>query len=125
MEKNYLAHYGVLGMRWGVRRKSRTPSVDSANVKAIRKKKIDEMSNQDLRDANARLQLESQYKQLTKKTSIGKKAVKAFVGTAGTITAVAGAAATYKKYGAPIASKALDKIGDLVVKSIDLGNLAG
>ena len=115
MDKNYLAHYGVLGMKWGVRKK--TPSADSAKVKAIRKKSVDEMSNQDLRDANNRLQLESQYKQLTKKTGIGKKAVKAFIGTAGTITAVTAAAKTYKKVG----NAALDKLCDVITK--DLGKI--
>lgn len=118
MERNYLAHYGVLGMKWGVRRKSRTPSADSAKVKAIRKKKIDEMSNQELRDANNRLQLESQYKQLTKKTNVGKKAAQSYIATAGLIAGVAGATATFKKYGAPIARKALDAIGNYVVKDI-------
>lgn len=118
MERNYLAHYGVLGMKWGVRRKSRTPSADSAKVKAIRKKKIDEMSNQELRDANNRLQLESQYKQLTKKTNVGKKVAQSYIATAGLIAGVAGATATFKKYGAPIASKALDAIGNWVVKDI-------
>ena len=118
MDNNYLSHYGVLGMKWGVRRKSRTPSADSAKVKAIRKKRIDEMSNQELRDANNRLQLESQYKQLTKKTNIGKKAAQSYIATAGLIAGVAGATATYKKYGAPIAKKAIDKLGDWLVKDI-------
>lgn len=119
MERNYLAHYGVLGMKWGVRRKSRTPSADSAKVKAIRKKKVNEMSNQELRDANNRLQLEKQYKDLTKKQNLGqlgKKAVKTFIGTAGTITAVTAAYATYKKTGNQI----LDKIGDWACGEINL-----
>ena len=116
MERNYLAHYGVLGMKWGVRRKSRTPSADSAKAKAIRKKKVNEMSNQELRDLNNRLQLERQYKDLTKKKSVGKKAVQAFIGTAGTITAVTAAAAVYKKTG----TAALEKIGDWVCSGIDL-----
>lgn len=113
MDKNCLAHYGVLGMKWG-KRKSRTPSADSEKVKAIRKKSVDEMSNQDLRDANNRLQLERQYKDLTKKTSIGKKAVKAFIGTAGTITAVTAAAKTYKKVG----NAAIDKLRDVIAKDL-------
>lgn len=116
MEKNYLAHYGVPGMKWGVRRKSRTPSADSARVKAIRKKKVYEMSNDEIRDANNRLQLERQYKDLNKKKR-AKKAVQAFVATAGTITAVTAAYGTYKKTGAQV----LDKIGDMVISSIDMG----
>ena len=113
MDRNYLAHYGVLGMKWG-KRKSRTPSDDSAKVRDIRKKKIYEMSNQDLRDANNRLQLEKQYKDLTKKTSRGKKAVQSYIATAGLIAGAVGATATYKKYGA------LDAIGNWVVKDIKI-----
>lgn len=111
MDKNYLAHYGVLGMKWGVRR--RTPSADSAHVKAIRKKKIKEMSNQDLKDANNRLQLEDQYRGLSKKTSAGKRAVTAFVATAGTITAVTAAAKTYKKLG----KSTIEAIGNMPVNA--------
>ena len=118
MERNYLAHYGVLGMKWGVRRKSRTTSADSAKVKAIRKKKVNEMSNQELRDANNRLQLERQYKDLTRKKNIGKKALQAFISTAGTITAVTAAAAVYKKTGTAV----LEKIGDWACGGIDLGD---
>lgn len=116
MENNYLAHYGVLGMKWGVRRKSRTPSADSVKVKNIRKKRIDEMSNQDLRDANNRLQLENQYKQLTKKTNVGKKASDTFIKTAGTITAVIGAYKVYEKVGSAV----IDKIGDWVIKDLKI-----
>lgn len=118
MEKNYLAHYGILGMKWGVRRKSRTPSADSAKVKAIRKKSIDEMSNQELRDANNRLQLENQYKQLTKKTNVGKKVAQDYIATAGLVAGVVGATATFVKYGKPIVDKAIDVIGNYVVKDI-------
>lgn len=111
MDKNYLAHYGVLGMKWGVRR---TRSADSAKVKAIRKKKVYEMSNQDLKDANNRLQLETQYRDLSRRSNAGKRAVSAFIATAGTITAVTAAAKTYKKVGNTI----IDKIGDWVIKDL-------
>lgn len=115
---NYeLYHYGVLGMKWGVRRK-RSMSDDAKKTASIKKKKIHEMSNNELREANNRLQLESQYKQLTKRKSIGKKALQAFIGTASTITAVTAAAATYKKLGSKYGTKALDAIGDWIVKDI-------
>lgn len=105
MVNNELTHYGVLGMKWGVRRARRTPSEDSNKVKQIRKKKIDEMSNQELRDANNRLELERKYKDLTKKTNYGKKAVNTFIKTAGTITAVTAAYKTYEKLGKHIINK--------------------
>lgn len=107
--QNELYHYGVLGMKWG-RRKS-TRSADSAHVKNIRKKRVYQMSNQELRDVNNRLQLENQYKDLSSRQNIGKQAVKVFIGTAGTITAVASAAKTYKKYG----ELALKTIGNLKI----------
>lgn len=125
---NELYHYGVLGMKWGIRRnRSKLPqnkrqksmaSEDSRKVSNIRKKSIDQMSNQELRDANNRLQLERQYKDLTKKTNVGKKAVDTFIRTAGTITAVAAAAKVYQKLG----TGALDKIGNFVVNSIDVAS---
>lgn len=113
MNNNELKHYGVPGMRWGARKK-RVPSEDSVATAKIRKKKIYEMSNKELQTANNRLQLERNYKNLTKKPNRVKNAVTGFVKTAATITAVASAAAVYKKYGNQI----LDKIGDLVIKGI-------
>lgn len=110
MDKNYLAHYGVLGMKWGVRR---ARSADSAKVKDIRKKRVHEMSNQDLKDANNRLQLETQYRDLAKRSSAGRRAVGAFIATAGTITAVTAAAVTYKKTG----KKIIEAIGNLPVNA--------
>lgn len=107
-----LYHYGVRGMRWGVRNK-RVPSKDSQNVSDIRKKRVREMSNDELRTANNRLQLERQYKDLTNKKTINK-VIKGFVATAGTITAVTAAAKIYKKTGSDV----LNKIGDWVVKDI-------
>lgn len=116
MNNNELQHYGIPGMRWGVRKK-RVPSADSAEVKRIRKKKINEMSNQELQKANQRMELERKYKGYTKKTNYGKKALNAFIVTAGTVTSVLGAYDTYKKYG----NGALDKIGDWVVSDIAKG----
>lgn len=118
-----LEHAGIKGMKWGVRRyqnkdgsltpegKKRYDSADSQKVTAIRKKNISEMSNQELKDANYRLNLEKQYKDLTKKKSIGKKAVTAFIATAGTIVAIEGAAKTYERIG----RLALEKISKMSV----------
>lgn len=125
MENNELYHSGIKGMKWGVRRYqnkdgSLTPagkkrygndSDDSIKLKQIRKKSVSEMTNQELKDANYRLNLEKQYKDLTRKKSIGKKAVTAFIATAGTIAAVEGAAKTYQRVGTAI----LTKIGKMAV----------
>ena len=128
MEKTSLAHAGVKGMRWGVRRyQNKDGSLTPAGKKrygdphedysrAHDKKSVKQMSDRELRERNNRLQMEKQYADLTRKKGNGKKVINAFVSTAGTITAVMGAYATYKT----LANKGIDKIGDWVVSSIDL-----
>lgn len=118
-QETELYHYGVLGMKWGKRKangsgkRKRIPdSEDSKTTKKILKKKVSQMSNNELKTANQRLQLERQHRDLTKKTNVGKKAVDSFIKTAGVITAVAGAAAVYGKIGGKIGGKIIDKIGD-------------
>ena len=107
-----LYHYGVLGMRWGVRRsKGNKQTIDPSYKKAHAKRKLKYTSDSELREINNRLNAERQYKDLTRTKSKGKAAVNAFVGTAGTITAVMGAYNTYKKYCGPI----LKKIGNMKV----------
>lgn len=126
MANNELTHHGTKGMRWGIRRyqnkdgsltpagKQRRNSEERSKLDNIRKKKVGEMSNQELRDANQRLQLERQYRDLTKKKSKGKKILDAFIGTAGTITAATAAYGTYKA----LADKGIDKIGDWIIRDI-------
>lgn len=129
MENNHeLYHYGVLGMKWGVRRAQRKInridrkadkknwSNDQREVAKIKTKKVKQMSNAELQKLNQRNQLEITNRELKQKQNRGKRAVKAFINTAGTITAVTAAAAVYKKHGNQI----LDKIGDLIVKDINL-----
>ena len=121
--ENELYHYGVLGMKWGVRRsksgsissgkssKRSKLAVDPSYKKAHAKKKLKYMSDNDLREVNNRLNLEKNYRDLTRTKSRGKSAVDAFVSTAGTIAAVAGAYKTYKKYVGPM----LKKIGNMKI----------
>lgn len=127
MTSNELTHYGVLGMRWGVRRSkaqlarassSRKRKIDDSHEdhkKAHDSKSVRSMSNQELKDRNNRLQMEQQYKKLTKKANKGSAIVKALIAAPTTIIAAKGAYDFYKG----TADKALDKIGNFVVKSID------
>lgn len=123
-----LYHWGVKGMRWGVRRyqnadgsltpagRSRYAEPHEDYKKAHDKKSVKQMSDKELRDRNNRLQMERQYADLTRRKNHGLQIVKTLIATAGTITAAQAAYKTYAKLG----NDALDKIGDLVLKSIDL-----
>lgn len=126
-----LYHWGVKGMKWGVRRYQNADGTRTAAGKRRRKNRgevhedykrahdgrsVKELSDKELRERNNRLQMEQQHAQLTKKTGVGKKAVQTIIATAGTIVALEGAYKTYKRIG----NGALDKIGDWVVNSIDL-----
>ena len=63
MNDNELYHYGVLGMKWGVRRKRNSYNVETAKPK---KKTLSEMSDDELRSKLNRLQMEKQYKDLVR-----------------------------------------------------------
>lgn len=96
------AQWGVRGMHWGVRKrkdsgepgkgsakkvlekltekKDTSESSDSKKAKDLSKKKLSEMSNDELRAYTQRLQLEKQYNDLAPKEKVGKvKAGKQFV----------------------------------------------
>lgn len=116
-----LMHYGVPGMRWGVRRAQRRDarierkgarkgwSTDTIDVSKIRAKKVKQMSNAELKKLNERNQLEITNRELKAKQHRGRRAVQSYIKVAGTIAAVATATITYKKYGTQI----LEKIGSL------------
>lgn len=90
MEEQALVHYGILGMKWGVRRSkaelarargkktsdSGDDSDDKKQTTAKRSKSISEMSDDELRKTVQRLQLERQYRDLNpKQVSAGQKIV--------------------------------------------------
>ena len=93
-----LYHYGVKGMKWGIRkehqssdsRKKRSKmedwSDDAKEANRISKKKVSQMSNAELQQLNNRKNLEQQYSRLNPSTiSRGMK----YVATAATITGTA------------------------------------
>lgn len=137
MEQNYITHHGIKGMKWGVRRskaqlarawrKKDVPDDAHEDYKrAHSSKKLSEMSDNELRTTNNRLQMERQYKDLTKKTSKGKKAVSAFIASGTTVAGILTAVAAYQRLGNTKAvqkakNMALDKIGDAIVKDIKIG----
>lgn len=135
MENNSLAHYGILGMKWGVRRyQDKDGSYTSAGKKrkqkdfihedyanAHSKKSVKAMSNAELKARNNRLQMEQQYANLTRKTSKGKKVVRTFIKGAGLLSGAMAAYNTYKKYGDPVIEQAIDALGDFVLSDLQKG----
>lgn len=88
MENNTLYHYGVLGMRWGVRRnrslssggskskRKSSKSEDYIRAKTLKKKRLSQLSNSELKEINNRMQLENQYKNLKRQhVTVGRKFV--------------------------------------------------
>ena len=101
---NELYHYGVLGMKWGVRRdRSRSGSSgssirkktslnlsdDARTAEKLKKKKLGEMSNAELRKLNERQNLERNYRQLNKShIAKGMAFVTSAAATTGTVLAL-------------------------------------
>jgi hypothetical protein len=109
----FLEHHGVKGQKWGIRNRSRRVQVPSSaehkKVAALRKKPVHALTNKQLKDLNARLSLEKTHRQLNPtKADIGKKKVKAIMGTA------IGAATLYNLATGP-AGKAAVNLGKKVV----------
>ena len=109
---NVLMHWGIKGMKWGVRRyqnkdgsltpagkkrysQSSTPSEDY--VRAHTKKPISQMSDQELRTVNNRLQMENQYRQLTASPSNMQKAMKKVAAVTAALGTLGGLAAAMEK----------------------------
>jgi hypothetical protein len=62
--KDFLAHYGKLGMKWGRRN---TRSSENQAVGSIKKKRASSLSDSELKQAISRMQLEKQYRDLNPK----------------------------------------------------------
>lgn len=91
MNENELLHYGILGMKWGVRRtpeqlrrargelksdSDKGSKNSTNNSSSIRSRKLSSFSDEELKKVVQRLQLEEQYKKLNpEKVSMGKRFV--------------------------------------------------
>ena len=110
MDNNELYHYGVLGMKWGVRksrgggvsktgRRGRTikerPPAHEDYKKAHSKKPVREMSDVELRSRINRLDMERRYQELNPSTkNRGRKYVNSIIKTGTTIATATGTALT-------------------------------
>lgn len=100
MENYELVHAGIKGMKWGVRRfrnkdGSLTPagkkrySDDARRASELKKKKVRQMSNAELRTLNERTRLEQEYSRLNPgSVKKGWKFVAGAAGVMGTALAV-------------------------------------
>lgn len=71
-KQNDLRHIGVLGMKWGIRKAQ--PSADHTQVRALKKKRVSELSNKEIQAITTRLQLEKSLKSLdTRQVTRGQK----------------------------------------------------
>lgn len=80
--EQYLMHYGVLGMKWGIRRKRKSSEVSRSSGKKVKETSVVQnnqngqqtkrrMSNDELAARVKRLRLEAEYARLVKETTPG------------------------------------------------------
>lgn len=97
MSNNELVHYGVKGMRWGVRKKSSSRSTTSASEarNAVRGKRVNEITDKELQAYINRLNMERQFTRLNKgKVDRGHETAKKILAVGATVNAAVAFAAS-------------------------------
>lgn len=118
---NELYHYGVPGMKWGVRRSKSSKSSGSKNATKgwnkdakeahrISKKNVKQMSNAELRRLNERQNLERQYSQLNpSKVKRGMAVAATVAGGLGTVATLYNNSNSVIKIGKTVAEKMMKR----------------
>lgn len=128
-----LYHYGILGMKWGVRRsetqlsrvrgRKKNDSDDYKQASELKKKKISELSNAELRKLNERTQLERQYSQLNPNAvKKGLTYVTATAATLGTLMALYNNGGKAIQIGKTYCDKITKVVGDKLVSELNKNN---
>ena len=125
---NELYHYGVLGMKWGVRRdrsrssgsrRKRSMSDDAREASMIKKKKVSQMSNAELKKLNERSRLEKEYSRLNPGTvRKGWEFVAGAAGIMGTTLAVYNNSNQIVQIGKKAGDKLFNAVGDQLLKEL-------
>lgn len=126
---NELYHYGVLGMKWGVRRdrsrsgggsrRKRSMSEDAREASKIKKKKVSQMSNAELKKINERTRLEQEYSRLNPSSvKKGWKFVAGAAGIMGTTLAVYNNSNQLVQIGKKAGGKIIDTAGNQILKEL-------
>lgn len=108
-ETTYLYHYGVKGMKWGVR-KDKTSNSTAKPKKKSRRQIASEMSDDELNRRISRLNREKQYLDLTapRYVKVGKRIVEGII-VAAAVTTAKGYVSKYMKVGVTAVEKVVKK----------------